>query len=121
MNNQSNSLWLHISSGKESGIAIIGTPETLARLAAQLLKATDSPEQLPKNIAFPALVASPAIVSPYSDVTDFGLTFYVDRGEPLQKLFPQQKRSPSLLLFLSVVVCSITGAVNILAWIKSFF
>lgn len=118
MNNTHNPLRLCEFSGRENGLVIVGTPEALATLGQQLQTAAALQAHSPAPDGFPVEVASPDVISPYSDVNDFYLSFRIDRGEPVAEVFPRKRRSPSLLLFGLVVVCAVVGVITILQWCK---
>jgi hypothetical protein len=57
MENATPSLWLHAYSGRENGLMIIGTPESMKDLAQQLLKACNQ-ESVTETTPWPPAIAT---------------------------------------------------------------
>jgi hypothetical protein len=102
--------------GRESGIMIIGTAQTLERLGTQLLSAANTPASgaLPE---WPPEVSSPAVSGPYVDVPNFKLSFHVLRAQQLPISLPLRRRGLPLALVLAVGALALIGAAAIVGWL----
>ena len=75
MDTESAPLWLHVYSGRENGLMIVGDHATLKRLGQQLQAA--APLNEPVARGWPPVVARPQVVGPYKDLRGFGLSFHL--------------------------------------------
>ena len=119
MNKNPEALWLHMYSGKENGLMVIGSPAAMRTLGQQLVAATENPAPASEN--WPQEIASPHIVGPYSDAGDFKLSFHFAGSAPLSEVVPICRRNLHPSVFLAITACTLVGAVTIwqrfLAWV----
>lgn len=97
---------------------VVGTPESLKALGAQLQTAGDFVNAPSKN--WPPEVAHPLISGPYKDVPDFQLSFHLVGDAPLSTVAPQTRRNMPAPLLLAVAACTVVGALTILRWVVSY-
>ena len=119
MNDNSEPLWLHAYSGRENGLMVVGSPDSLKQLAQQLLTAVEAhPEKTSES--WPPEIVAPRIIGPYTDMPDFALSFHIKGAAPLSEVVPLKRRTLPTPLFLAVAVCAITGVVTLLRWLLSY-
>lgn len=97
---------------------VVGTPESLKALGAQLQTAGDFASKASQGWA--PEVAHPLIYGPYKDVPDFQLSFHLAGDAPLSTAAPHTRRNMPAPLLLVVAACAIVGAVTIFRWVVSY-
>jgi hypothetical protein len=120
MNELSSELYLHEYSGKENGLMVIGTSETLKALGLQLIAAGDVPRKTFID-GWPASVADPTTIGPYRNGSDYQLSFHIAGSTPLSEILPLSRRGPHALFTISVAILSIIGIITISKWLFSLF
>jgi hypothetical protein len=118
MNESPSKLWLRSYSGKENGLMVVGTPESLKSLGVQLQTAGDFMNESSKD--WPSEVASPIVSGPYKDIPDFQLTFHIAGNAPISKATPLVRRNMPAPLFVIIAVCAVVGALTIFRWVVSY-
>lgn len=110
-------LWLHAPSGRENGLMVIGTPEGLKELGAQLQTAGEFASKSSTN--WPTEIAHPWVAGPYKDVPDFQLSFHIAGDIPISAVLPLTRRSMPTPLLLVISACAVVGLITIVRWVVS--
>jgi hypothetical protein len=107
MNFRSGPLNLYVCPGRESGLMIVGSSETLRALVAQLSAALDSAG--PAVDRRPREILTPLTTSPYTDTKDFKLSFHLEGILPSREVIRRVRRaSPPLARIVLAVVMVMT-------------
>jgi hypothetical protein len=110
------SLWLHAYAGKENGLMVVGTPDTIRELAQKLLVATDAQSTVTSAV-WPQEIACPPTIGPYVDVPDFTLSFHLKGEISLETVTPLRRRNLIWPVFVSVAFLSVIGAITLWQWV----
>jgi hypothetical protein len=116
MDRTDSTLWLHAYSGKENGLMIVGTSDSMRVLAKQLLAACDAASLSTAN-DWPQEIARPAVIGPYTDVSDYSVSFHLQGSAPLEKVAPHKRRNMWWPFFLAMAAFAATGLVTIWQWV----
>jgi hypothetical protein len=108
-------LWLHAYSGRESGLMVIGDPDSMRALGRQLLDGR--PIDGVTAQGWPTQIARPTVVGPYGDVHGFQLSFHLKGDRALQEVVPIPRRAFRLPLIALFSVCTAVGAYTIVTWL----
>ncbi|MCP5265037.1 MAG: hypothetical protein H6934_02950 [Burkholderiaceae bacterium] len=119
MNETTGRLWLHAHSDPTDGLMVIGSRSSLRALGKQLIEATDVTRLAVPDGNEPVKVAHPPVAGPYSDVSDFNLTFHLEGAAPAPEVLPPSRRSPRPVLVVAVLACALVGVVTIIRWIAA--
>ena len=109
---ETNPFHLHVHSGRESGLMIIGTPEALANLGQQLQAARDF-TSTPETSGWPSQIAVLAAESPYRDRPDSQVSFHVQRQPLTAALQKRPRHGPSTTFLLVVAALTLFGALSL--------
>jgi len=107
-------LWLHAYSGRENGLMVVGSKDALQALGAKLIEAKAEPSARANN--WPATVATPQTVGPYTNVSDFSLSFHLEGSASLEQVVPHVPSRMRGLLNTLVAALAGIGAVAIVKW-----
>ena len=104
----------HIYSGRENGLMLIGSVESLRKLAKELENAASQHE--PSSDQWPLEVAVLNAESPYIDRADFRVSIHLaTRPLPQELLKKVRSGGPSLSVVLPIGLLATFGAVSLLS------
>lgn len=112
-------LWLHIYSGRENGLMVVGNRDSLKSLGNQLVSAAEANDAA-QSERWPAVVARPEVVGPYNDTIDFKLSFHLEGTAPPVEVLPLCRRTVSLPVLSGVALLAVVGAVSIARWVLTY-
>ena len=107
-------LKLRIYAGRENGLIVIGTPESLSELGRRLQEVAPISENNPGS--WPVEVASPKTEGPYSDVSEFKLSFHVEPAVGIPESLRPHRRNLSPFAFLVVGGLAVLGGITLFKW-----
>jgi len=103
----------HIYFGRESGLMLVGTAESLRKLATELENAVSEEQSSPNN--WPREVAVLNTVSPYSDREDFRISVHLATSTLPQELLRKARSGGASLTFIATVgSLAVIGAASLL-------
>ena len=103
----------HIYSGRENGLMLIGSVESLHKLAKQLENAAS--QHQPSSDQWPLEVAVLNAESPYIDRADFRISIHLaNRPLPQELLKKARSGDPALSVILAVGLLATLGAASLL-------
>ncbi|MBS0372288.1 MAG: hypothetical protein JSS57_24160 [Proteobacteria bacterium] len=120
MANNSKPLLLHIYSGRENGLMVVGDRSSLKALGQQLVVAADVDSPAPSAQGWPMEIAHPEVVGPYKDVSGFALSFHLEGALLANDVLPLTRRGLPTPLFLAVAVCATVGLFTIGRWVVAY-
>ena len=109
---------LRAYTGKETGLMVIGTANDYRALADQLVQAAETADN--PAATFPPLIHTLSAIGPYTDRTDFELSFHLTGPATLEEAMPLTRASLPTWIFLGVAVLSLLGAVTVVRWVAGF-
>ena len=110
-------LRLYAYSGREHGLMIVGTSDSLRALARDLEAAVVS--NPPISGARPTRLITPSVTSPYKDVQDFTLSFHLEGSVPSEQVVSKIRSGPPTAVFFGIALLSVVGLFTCIRWVWS--
>ena len=109
-------LRLHLETGKDWGLTIVGTRTEMLDLARSLERGAVAAPDVPTS-DFPAAILGPNVLSPYSDRPHFYLAFCVEGTKPSDSVLPTTRSGPSAPTFIGIALLALVGVAAIVGWL----
>jgi hypothetical protein len=109
-------LHVHVYSGRENGLMLIGDAEALNALGKELqaagaLESSESTDNWPRQVA----VVSRS--SPYSDRQDYQVSVHLQTSPLPEALLKKPRSGLSTSAFLAIAVLAVVGAISLPIWL----
>jgi hypothetical protein len=110
-------LHLHEYSGRENGLMIIGSADSLRTLATDFIAQLDRFTPTGTNQQWPEQLLVLNTKGPYATPRSYQVSIHVLQGPLPESLTPKRQANLGIALQWAVVLLAIAGAVSVPAWV----